>query len=149
MLRNYLTLAFRLMRRQWTYAFINIFGLAVGIACSLVILLYVVGEWSYESGFDKADRIYRIGTSFFNLGKWAPAQEELLVVLTAEYAGIEAATRVNEDRQTLLQVGTRAFPDSRVLYTDSVFFRIFNFGFLTGDPNHVLSRPQEMVVTEE
>ncbi|MFN8340568.1 MAG: ABC transporter permease [Cyclobacteriaceae bacterium] len=149
MLRNYLTLAFRLMRRQWTYAFINIFGLAVGIACSLVILLYVVGEWSYESGFDKADRIYRIGTSFFNLGKWAPAQEELLVVLPAEYAGIEAATRVNEDRQTLLQVGTRAFPDSRVLYTDSVFFRIFNFGFLTGDPNHVLSRPQEMVVTEE
>ena len=75
MFKNYLLIALRNSQRQLSYSLINIIGLAIGIACSLVIFLYVYGEWSYDRHFQKGDRIYRIGISFFNIGKFANGPE--------------------------------------------------------------------------
>src|SRR5688572_29079171 len=93
MLRNILTITLRNLQRQFLYSFINIMGLAVGMACSLVIFLYVYGEWSYDRHFQHADRIYRVGISFFNMGEFADGPELLGEYFPKQFEGIEAFTR--------------------------------------------------------
>lgn len=149
MLRNILKVAYRGLTRQWSYSLINIIGLAVGIACSLVIFLFVYGEWSYDKGFAKGDRIYRIGISFFNIGKFASGPEQLLEVLPKEFAGIEHATRIQRDRNVQLLVKEKIFTEAQVYYTDTAYFRIFDYDFIYGDPGSVLSAPDEAVLNEE
>src|SRR5882757_2981384 len=96
MLRNYILIAFRNINRQLSYSLINIFGLAIGIACSLVMFLFVYNEWSYDRHFQNADRIYKVGTSFFNMGQFAISSESLGDVLPKEFDGIEAFTRIKK-----------------------------------------------------
>src|ERR1044071_10252235 len=93
MLRNFFLVAFRSMARQLSYSLINIVGLAIGIACSLVIFLFVYGEWSYDRGYQNSDRIYKIGISFFNIGNFANGPGVLLNVLPEQFDGIEVAPR--------------------------------------------------------
>jgi len=149
MIRNYLTIIYRNLLRQFSYSFINIAGLAVGLSCSLVIFLYVYGEWNYDRGFAHADRIYRIGVSFFNMGRFANGPEALLNVLPREFAGIETATRVKKDRDVAIKVKEKTFREPFVYYTDSAFFHVFRFDFLAGDVRSVLKGPREIVLTEK
>src|SRR5258706_6222808 len=147
MIRNYLLVIYRNLTRQFSYSFINIVGLAVGLSCSLVIFLYVYGEWNYDRGFAQGDRIYRIGISFFNMGRFANGPEELLNVLPKEFAGIETATRIAKDRDVAIKVNDKTFTEPVVYYTDTAFFHVFHFSFLAGDARNVLKGPQEVVLT--
>ncbi len=147
MIRNYLLVIYRNLTRQFSYSFINIVGLAVGLSCSLVIFLYVYGEWNYDRGFAQADRIYRIGVSFFNMGRFANGPEELLNVLPKEFAGIETATRIAKDRDVAIKVNDKTFTEPVVYYTDTAFFHVFHFSFLAGDACSVLKGPHEVVLT--
>jgi len=147
MIRNYLLVIYRNLTRQFSYSFINIVGLAVGLSCSLVIFLYVYGEWNYDRGFAQGDRIYRIGISFFNMGRFANGPEELLNVLPKEFAGIETATRIAKDRDVAIKVNDKTFTEPVVYYTDTAFFHVFHFAFLAGDVRNVLKGPHEVVLT--
>ncbi|HMI66575.1 MAG TPA: ABC transporter permease [Cyclobacteriaceae bacterium] len=147
MIRNYLLVIYRNLTRQFSYSFINIVGLAVGLSCSLVIFLYVYGEWNYDRGFAQADRIYRVGISFFNMGRFANGPEELLNVLPKEFAGIETATRISKDRDVTVKVNDKTFIEPVVYYTDTAFFHVFHFSFLAGDVRNVLKGPHEVVLT--
>lgn len=148
MLHNILLVAYRGLIRQFSYSLINIIGLAIGIACSLVIFLFVYGEWSYDRGFSKGDRIYRIGISFFNIGKFASGPERLLEVLPEEFAGIENATRIRKDNVPIT-VKEKTFPNTQAYYADSAYFKIFNYNFLYGDPHKALTNPNEAVISDE
>lgn len=147
MFLHYLKLTFRNLARNRFHAFINIFGLALGMACSLVILLFVYGEWSYDRSFSKADRIYRVGISFFNIGYFANGPERILSDLTQEFAGIETGTRIQKERDVILRVGERTFTEF-ALYTDMAFFNVFDFAFAAGDPSTALRQPNAIVLTE-
>jgi putative ABC transport system permease protein len=149
MLRNILLVTYRHLTRQLSYSLINLIGLAIGIACSLVIFLFVYGEWSYDRGHSKADRIYRIGISFFNIGKFASGPEELLDVLPKEYAGIETATRIRKDRDVMISVKDKTFKEAFAYYTDTAYFKMFDYEFLRGDKSSVLKGPNEAVLTNE
>lgn len=149
MLRNILLVTYRHLTRQLSYSLINLVGLAIGIACSLVIFLFVYGEWSYDRGHTKGDRIYRIGISFFNIGKFASGPEELLDVLPKEYAGIETATRIRKDRDVMVSVKDQVFNEAVAYYTDTAYFKMFDYEFLGGDKNSVLKGPNEVVLTRE
>jgi putative ABC transport system permease protein len=148
MIYNILTIALRNLRRHFTYSLINIVGLSIGIACSLVMMLYVHGEWSYDRGFANADRIYRVGVSFFNIGRFANGPERLLDVLPAQYAGLETATRIRRENDVLLKVDSRQFEERLVYYTDSAFFKVFTFEFIAGSSAKVLQEPHEVVITQ-
>lgn len=148
MIRNILLVAYRSLTRQFSYSVINILGLAIGIACSLVIFLFVYGEWSYDRHFAKGDRIYRIGVSFFNIGKFAPGPEELLDVLPKEYAGVETATRVQKGRSELVTINDQTYTEPYVLYTDTAFFKMFDFNFKAGNRENVLAGPNDVVLTD-
>lgn len=146
MIRNHLLVASRLLKRQFLYSFINIIGLAVGMAATLVIFLYVYGEWSYDRHFRHADRIYRISFSFFNIGQFANGPY-LLGEYLPEYDVVERFTRFKKDGQALLFIGDRAFTEL-VYYADSSFFRVFDYEFLQGDPQAALDEPGSMVMTD-
>jgi putative ABC transport system permease protein len=149
MFKSYLTIGWRNLLRNKGYSFINITGLAAGIACSLVIFLFAYGEWSYDRGYPKGDRIFRIGVSFFNIGKFANGPERLLEVLPKEYAGIETATRIQKDRDVFVRVRQETFKEPFVYYTDTAFFKMFEYKFIHGSKERVLHNPNEIVLTED
>jgi putative ABC transport system permease protein len=148
MIRNFLLVAYRTTVRQLSYSLINIVGLAIGIACSLVILLFVYGEWSYNRGFANSDRIYKVGVSFFNMGSFANGPERLLEVLPQQFDGIEASTRIMPSSDVPFTVGGQSFREPLIYYTDTSFFKVFSYEFVAGDPHKVLKAPNEVVVTE-
>ena len=147
MIRNYLLIALRNLRRQFSYSVINILGLAIGIACSLVIFLYVYAEWSYDRHFKNADHIYKVGISFFNIGQFGLGPEVLGEYLPKEFEGIEAFTRIKRVRDELLQVAGQTNKEL-VYYTDSSYFKVFSYDFIEGNAHSALLNPGSAVVTQ-
>jgi len=148
MIRNYLLISIRNLRRQFSYSAITILGLSIGLACSLVIFLYVYGEWSYDKHFRNADRIYRVAISFFNIGRFASGPEKLADVLPAEFAGLQTMTRIQKERDVLFKVRDQSHKEALVYFTDSAFFHVFSYRFVAGDPIHALKGPASVVLTE-
>ena len=152
MLKNYVKIALRHVQRHRSYAFINIAGLAVGMASSLLILFYVQDEWSYDRFHEKADRLYRLGTDFqppddgpinrANTVGWPVGR-----ALAATYPEVE---RILYLRPTSLPIkhDGRYFYEN-VLYADTNFFEAFSFPLVKGDPKTALQDPFTLVVTEE
>lgn len=149
-------IAFRHILRQKFYAVLNLMGLAVGLACCLLMMLYLVDEFSYDRFHEKADRIYRIdqtniwvdnGVTF---GSTGPA---VVHALRAELPELEAVTRIHtpgsmwiskEDGNGIKQT----FSDETVLAADSNLFDIFSFELLAGDEQRALRDPRTMIITE-
>lgn len=147
MLQNYLLIAIRNLQRQLSYSLINIIGFAIGIACSLVIFMYIYGEWSYDRHYSYADRIYKVGVSFFNMGGFAIGPEALGEYLPKEFEGVESFTRVARFNDELISRNDQSFYDL-VYYTDSAFFNVFSYEFIHGDPHNALRNPASVVITE-
>ncbi len=147
MLKNYLLIALRNLTRQFSYSLINIVGLAIGIACSLVIFLFVYAEWSYDRHYLASDRIYKVGISFFNIGQFGLGPEVLGEYLPKEYEGVEAFARVKRDRDLSIFIDGQSFKEL-AYYTDSSFFKIFSYQFIEGDPRTALQGANSVVMTE-
>lgn len=153
MLKNYVRIFTRHVSRHKLYAFINISGLAVGMAACIVILLFIQHEVSYERMHGKADRIYRVltvdkalGTNNQRVGITMPA---LGPALPEAFPEVEAALRLTSGGQTLLR-----YEDQPAIYAeqlrsaDANFFGFFDFPLLRGDPETALVEPFSIVLTE-
>jgi putative ABC transport system permease protein len=147
MLRNILTITLRNLQRQFLYSFINIMGLAVGMACSLVIFLYVYGEWSHDRHIKNGERIYRVGISFFNMGQFAVASDLLGEYLPKEFDGVEALTRIQNSSNEILTIGDKTFNDD-TFYADSNYFKVFSREAISGNISSALTKPSSLVLTE-
>jgi len=154
MLQNYIKIAVRNLWRYKGYSFINILGLAVGMACCILILLFVLDELSYDKFHDNADRIYRVtrewfnsdGTSSLHLARVAPPIGTLLQQDFPD--AIESMVRIRSDYNTLLKVGDRTFIEDRFRWAENSFFDIFSFKLLHGDPNTALAEPNSVILTK-
>src|SRR5687768_549180 len=142
--------AFRYLSRHKGYTFINIAGLSVGIACCLLIMLFVRSEWSYDRFHSKADRIYRVwldeiyeGSRFTNTVTPIP----LAPALQANLPEVEAVCRIYSFN-TLVKSGQNTFNES-VSMVDSNFFRVFDFKLHEGDIHRALENHQSIVISEE
>jgi putative ABC transport system permease protein len=151
MLRNYLRVAFRNIRKQKGYAFINISGLAIGMAACLLILLWVYDELSYDTYHENADRIYRL-TIDANLG----AQMSVPVAPTPagpamvqEYPEALQAVRLSRPNRSPVVVGDREYFEENVAYADNSIFEIFSFPLVEGDPRAALEAAYSVVLTED
>lgn len=150
MLRNYFKIAFRNLIRYKSYAFINTFGLALGIAVCLMILMFVNHELSYDQFHTKADRIYRANLEQSN--------EELAVTpsmigptLGRNLPEIENWVRIYEPTRyspVIMTYGENNFQENAFFYADSSFFDIFTFQFIRGNPETALDQPNSVVITE-
>jgi len=151
MLKNYLKIALRHLRKHKGYTFINVSGLAIGMACCMLIFMLVRHEWSYDAFHDNAEDIYKIviqetrpdGSLDYRL-LMPPSMH---ASLGEAFPGIERHTRVVAGN-TDIQKGNDFFRQ-RLLEADSTFFELFTFPFLAGDPGTALDDPGSMVITEE
>ncbi|MEP5613896.1 MAG: ABC transporter permease [Cyclobacteriaceae bacterium] len=148
MLRNYLLVSIRNLKRHFTYSFVNIFGLMIGLACTMVIGMWVKQEFSYDQHFQNADRIYRVGVDFYSIGKMARGPEILKTKLS-EYSGVGKTTNLSQIGDVTLLVGDKEILQEQVFVTDKDFFQLFSYEFLTGEASSVLQRPDGAVITEQ
>ncbi|MBN2205873.1 MAG: ABC transporter permease, partial [Candidatus Aminicenantes bacterium] len=152
MLKNYLTVALRLMNRHPAFSFINIAGLAAGMACSVLIGLFVAHEKSYDRFHEKADRIFRVYFDFQNesdggQGAWTPPP--LAEALAADIPEVEAAARYSPwPREYVISARDKSLVETGVKFADAAFFRIFSFPFLQGDPETALRDPGTVVIAK-
>ncbi|MEZ5039415.1 MAG: ABC transporter permease [Saprospiraceae bacterium] len=146
-----------LMRTIWRNALrrpvftgINLLGLSLGIACSFIMLLYVQQEWSYDKHFPKADKVFRIGTGFMNMGAFAISQEILRDNLLEKCKDVAAATRItSRGGPQPVKIGEQTFIQEELLYVDSTFFDVFAYTFEAGQAATALQEPNSVVITAD
>ena len=148
MLRNYLTIALRNMRRQLGYTAINIIGLALGLGLCLTIALFIKHELKYDRFLPNADNVYRLirqnnETSPFNVAM-PPGLSELLRDQTP---AIRSIAKVNTPARTLISFDEKHFYIDRVLHTDAGFFDVFPYTLSRGNTATALGAPNQMVLT--
>lgn len=152
MWKNYLHTIIRGVWKNKVFSAINILGLALGLACSLLMLLYVQHEFSYDQHHDNFDRIYRVTIEGVLAGNEIEANSTpypMAAVLPNEFPEIETAARFRRFFQdTLVSIQDLQFQEPEVFHTDPQFFDIFSFNFLAGDPETVLDDPNTIVITE-
>ncbi|MCI0692163.1 ABC transporter permease [candidate division KSB1 bacterium] len=150
MFKNYLKLAYRHFRKHKAYSFINVFGLALGMACCILMLLYVQDELSYDEFHNNAERIFRVVCDEKNEGqirRLASTFAPLTPPLLAEFPEIERVVRLFPYNATVALGAEKRFQENRFLFADSTVFEVFSFAFLQGDPRTALREPNALVVT--
>ncbi len=151
MLQNYFKIALRNLTRQKFYSFINISGLTIGIAVSLLISFFVVEELSYDKFHTDADRIYQIYMKARIQGKNLDGATTCAPVAAAcrdEITGVEDGIRINIWYDVVIRHEDKIFTEKKMLLADSNFFKFFTFDLLEGNPNKILNEPNQIVLTE-
>ncbi|MFC2098364.1 ABC transporter permease, partial [Bacteroidota bacterium] len=152
MFRNYLITAIRTIFRQKGFSLINIMGLAFGLACALLILLWVQDELSFEKFNENVDRLYRIEEDQFYSGEvyhvtvtpWPSGP-----VWKEEIPEIEDACRQTWSGGMMFNYGENSFYENGCIAVDSTFFKMFTYPLRAGDPLTALSEPWSAVITQE
>jgi len=151
MFKNYIKIAFRNLQRHKGFSFINIIGLAIGIACCLLIFLYVANESSYDKFHKNADRIHRIISQSTIGGEtrvFARAPSAVAPELESSIPEIEAQARLFQFGVMRFQHEDRDFEIPDFFAADTDLFNIFSFEFISGDPATALQNPESIVITE-
>jgi len=154
MFQNYLKIAFRNLVKHKGYSLINIAGLAIGMACCMLILMFVQDELSYDRFHENADHIYRVTRLWYNqdgavslhLGHVAPP---IAPLLDNDFSEIIHAVRMIDVERPLLSYGNRYFEESRFFFAEEDIFKVFSFEMVKGDPSTALVDPFTVVITEE
>ena len=152
MIRNYLKIAFRNISKYKWYSSMNILGLAIGMACCILILLFVQDELKYDRFHEKGDRIGRVVTEFELSGKKtlsALTQAPLAQSLKDDFPEILEAATFNKRGGGLLRYKDKIFQPRSFQFTDPSFFRMFSHEFLKGDPKTALENPHSLVLTDD
>jgi len=155
MIKNYLKIAFRNLTRQKGYSFINITGLAVGMACAIFILLWVQDELSYDGFHENKDNIFRVATVFKEEGNTfygAQTPAPVSSFLKNNFPEIQKSTAVNfgwltGNSRNIIKFGEKSFYTEDLILTDPAFFDIFSFSFLQGDKKTALENPDSVILT--
>ena len=149
MFRNYLIIAFRNLWRQKEFSAINIIGLGVGIACSILILLWVKNELSYNRFNEKADRLYRVvQTQHYVTG---PLTTTCMPGPIARDLKKDIPEITNSFMYYIIQgvvTSDDKFFNENIRLADPALWEMFTFEFLKGDPEHVFDDPGSAVITE-
>ena len=151
MFSNYFTIAWRNMMRNRSNALINITGLATGIACCLLIMLWVADEWRYDRWNEKADRTFRASTEIMFGGQhrdFAVTPAPMGPALAADFPEVEAAVRFRDYGGALVEYNNQSFTESRITYCDSSLFQVFSLKMLSGNPEKALTAPNQIVINQ-
>ena len=151
MLNNYFKIALRNLRNHKGNSLINILGLAVGIACCVVILLYIQNELSYDKFYKDSDSIYRVyvkssvnGQQSSNCKTAAPLGKTLV----HDFPEVITSTRVGFFGNHALKYEDKLYRERHLYTADSNFFDVFSLSLINGNPKTVLSQPNSIVMTQ-
>lgn len=159
MFKNYFIVAFRNFKNNKLFSFINIFGLAVGLTCCILITLYIRHELSYDKYHVNIDRLYQLGTiwnnedgehySTTNSSPIAPALKNVF----PEVKQFTRMLRLFQDDKTLFRVEEgnhqKSIFEAGGYMADSTFFQLFSYDFIEGNANSSLMEPNSIVLNEE
>jgi len=149
MLKNYLKIALRNLRKYKAYSFINIAGLALGIGSALLIWLYVQDELSYDRFHPKAQHTYRLLSEGVGSGLHTNTPPALAAAFKNDYPEIRHIARVFQHWfSPLIAHEQKGFIEERFFFVDSSFFEVFSLTLLKGDSRRVLQSPNAVVLTE-
>jgi putative ABC transport system permease protein len=152
MLKNYLLTTWRNLSRNKLFSGINLLGLAIGLACFLLIALYVLDELGYDRFNQSADRIYRVTVDAHWGGAdlhMAQTPDMMGPVMKREFPGVEEYTRIyNYPATYFFQKGSQYLPETSGAYVDSTFFNVFTLPAVDGNPKTALTGPKSLVITE-
>ena len=155
MFRNYLTVAIRHLSRRKGYAFINVMSLTLGIACALLIMLYIRDELSYDRFHDKADRIYRVvaeerqGDTTVRTIRTAEVMTPTVRFMREDFPEVEDMVRLNPPVNAwMVKYGDRGFYERDFYLADSSVFNVFDVPLLAGNPRNALSGNDRVVLSE-
>jgi putative ABC transport system permease protein len=154
MLKNYIVIALRLLVKNKIFSLINIVGLSTGIACCILITLYIQDEMSYEKGFSEYEKIFRINTEFTRDGKselGPNASPAIAPGLAQALPEIETFTRVMPPLNTEVNIvlyKDKSFFEKKAVLVDSTFFDVFPYTLKEGDRATALDDPSTAVISE-
>lgn len=156
MFKNYLKTAFRNLKRNKSYAFINVLGLSVGIAACLLIFLVIRFETSFDKFHTNRENIYRVGTEFHNqdgvdysggiafpVGPALKDEFSQVIMMARIFKVGDGQVSVEQNNQV------KKFNEPNIFFSEPDFFKIFNFPWLTGDPQIALKDPANIAITQE
>ena len=152
MLRNYFKVALRHLLRNKGITFINVAGLAIGMACCILIVLFIRHELGYNNFHARGKEIYRLvydmkhSDGLVEYG--TSTQFAAAPALKRELAGIKESVRVFNAREVVIAAAGEAYRQQNVLFVDQDFFNVFSFPLTAGNPATALKDPYSVVLTE-
>ncbi|QNA43434.1 ABC transporter permease [Lacibacter sediminis] len=152
MFSNYLKIAWRNLLKNKTFSLINIIGLASGLACFILITLYITDELRYDRYHEKADRIYRINSDIRFGGtalNMAVSADPMGATLKKDYPQVEQFARIyGSEGSKLFKKDNVFITEERVVYADSTLFDVFTFPAVAGNAKTALNEPNTVVISE-
>ena len=151
MIINYLKITWRNVRKHKGYSFINIAGLAIGITASVLLLLWVQDEWSYDRFHTNANELYRILLDPLEASTTheAVSPPVLAEKMKGSFPDVVNTVRISTSGTLLFKHGDKAFYEGQGIFTESSFFEMFSFPFLHGDPATAFAELRSIVITED
>ncbi len=151
MFSNYFKIAIRNIRRQKLYTTINVAGLSIGMASSILILVFVFDELAFDKFHIHADSIYRVYAIIEESGKKLPVAltpKDVAGAMKKDFPEIVNSVCLALGRKILIKYNDQWISENLVSYTKSPFFDIFSFTFVRGAPENTLSEPYSIVLAE-
>ncbi len=153
MFKNHLKIAWRSLKKQPFFTFLNTFGLAIGMTGGLLICLYIYDELSFDKMFADADRIYRINVDVKfggNAEEYAEVSAPMAEAMKRDYPHIEVATRFRNLGSMFIRKSDAELnvKQSGATYVDTTFFKMFDLDLLVGDPKTALKAPNTLILTK-
>ena len=151
MILNIIKHSLRALNRQKGYVLINIIGLSIGIACSLIIFLYIANEFNFDKFNVKRDRIYQVVLNGKIGGREMSASSTCVPIgptMLKEFPEVEDFTRINTWGETIVKNQEQSFTENAFIEADSTFFNIFSVSLINGDPKSALNAPHKLVISK-
>ncbi len=155
MLKNYLKIAWRVLKKNRLYTGLNIFGLTLGISGFLMIMLFIQDELSYDQYIPESESIFRISSHYgdFETGGYATAPPALGPRIQQDIPEVKEATRILKWNDFTIQPGSgvnkdQVFREDKVFYAEPNFFQVFDLNLLAGSKEKALSQPNYVAITE-
>ena len=149
MFRNYVTIALRNLRRQKVYTLINVFGLALAIACIVLIYYFVRSEVTYDTFHPRYQDVYRVTTTvhYRQVEQWERTPYPLATVMAEQVPGLEAVARLVSIPGKILHINEQILREP-VHLAGPTFFDIFDFPLERGDPSVILADPEAVIISK-
>ena len=152
MIKNYFKTAWRNLKAHRLFTILNIAGLSIGLAISVLLYMFIVSEYSFDSMYKNEKNIYRVLANSNSYGTMCAVPNAVAPAFSANIPEVKSAARMLKHgfgTSAFIKANNHEFVEKYFYYCDSSLFTIFNVPFISGNPATALSRPNTVVLSEK